>query len=120
MRYFVCVEKDAVVSICNYEPNVPKSVKKIEISKLDYEKLQMPSYYFDVTTSKVEENEEIKTQLETESTNQVHLDMLNNSDWMVLRHLREKALGIETSLTDAEYLALEEKRELAAKSILSV
>ena len=119
MRYFVCVENNAVVSVCNYEPSVPKSVKKVEISKLDYEKLQLESYYFDVASSAVVENAEIKQQLEIASTNKVHLDMLETSDWMVLRHIREKALGIETSLTNEEYIALEEKRELAARSILS-
>jgi hypothetical protein len=39
------------------------------------------------------------------------------TDWKVLRHIREKALGVETSMTDAEYTALELERQTLAKSI---
>ena len=44
-------------------------------------------------------------------------DFLNSTDWKIMRHIREQALGLETSLTDKEYLELENKRQEAAKSI---
>lgn len=43
---------------------------------------------------------------------------LNSSDWKVLRHIRQKALEIPTSLSDEEYLALEEARQEASAKVL--
>jgi hypothetical protein len=44
---------------------------------------------------------------------------LNASDWKILRHLREQALGIPTSLSSSEYLALEQERADAAARIIN-
>lgn len=35
-----------------------------------------------------------------------------------MRHIREKALGVATSLTDAAYLELEQSRDAAAARIV--
>lgn len=43
---------------------------------------------------------------------------LDNTDWMVLRHLRQVALGIQTSLTQEQYLALEQERQLKSQGII--
>jgi hypothetical protein len=37
---------------------------------------------------------------------------------MILRNIRQKALNITTSLTDAEYLQLEQQRQAAAARII--
>lgn len=39
------------------------------------------------------------------------------TDWQVLRHIRQKALGVRTSLTEEEYLALELQRQDASTKI---
>lgn len=44
---------------------------------------------------------------------------LNNTDWKVLRHADQKALGIATSLTDDEYKELLQKRQSARDTLNS-
>ena len=51
---------------------------------------------------------------------QINLDnqvFLDNSDWKILRHIRQIALGIQTSLTQEQYLALEQERQDKAQAI---
>lgn len=60
---------------------------------------------------------------EIEVTSQVQFDkaaakqFLVDTDWKVMRHIRQLALGETPSLTQEEYLALEELRSAAAASI---
>src|SRR5574344_1203038 len=44
---------------------------------------------------------------------------LNETDWQVIRHRDQLALGIETSLSDEEYLELLQNRQNARKRILT-
>ena len=43
---------------------------------------------------------------------------LNSTDYKVLRHMRQQALGVATTLTAQEYLELEQQRHMAASSIV--
>lgn len=56
-----------------------------------------------------------------EKTNQEHnracLRYLKDTDWQVLRHIRQRHLGLPTSLTEEDYTELELKRQQAADSI---
>lgn len=61
---------------------------------------------------------DITDQVEQEQVNKEALEYLNSTDWKVLRHIRQKALGEETSLTEAQYLELEQSRSDAAKRIV--
>jgi hypothetical protein len=60
---------------------------------------------------------------EIEVASQVQVDkaaakqFLVDTDWKVMRHIRQLALGETPSLTHEEYLALEELRSAAAASI---
>lgn len=45
------------------------------------------------------------------------LKFLNETDYKVLRHIRQQALGIATTLTAQEYLELEQERQMAAQTI---
>ena len=45
-------------------------------------------------------------------------EFLNSTDWKILRHIRQKALNITTSLSDVEYLQLEQQRQAAAARII--
>lgn len=46
------------------------------------------------------------------------LQFLAETDWKILRHLRQQSLGIATSLTSQEFLELEQERQMAAESII--
>jgi hypothetical protein len=61
---------------------------------------------------------DISAQAAQEQTNQQALTFLASTDWKVLRHIRQKALGETTSLTEEEYLALELQRSQAAASVV--
>ena len=56
-----------------------------------------------------------KTQLETNKTNEA---FLAETDWKILRHIREQHLGVTTSMTSAEFDALEQERQDKAKAIV--
>lgn len=57
-------------------------------------------------------------QTEQERINMEAINFLVASDWKVLRHIRQQALGIATTLTAQEYLELEQQRQMAADSIV--
>lgn len=116
--YYVCKEDNIVTTILNYRPNVPASVTVIEISDEQYNLIGNGKYHFNVDNDKVELRPASELQAEeTEKANIEHREFLSSTDWKVLRHTREKALGIATSLTEDEYLALEQQREDAARAI---
>jgi hypothetical protein len=60
---------------------------------------------------------EIEAQAISEKEKTEAIQFLNQSDWKILRHIRQKALGIELSLSEEEYLALEQQRAEAAAKI---
>ena len=62
--------------------------------------------------------EDISSQLEQEQTNADSMVFLASTDFQVLRHIRQKALGQELSLSEEEYLALEQQRADAAARII--
>lgn len=117
--HYVCIEDNKVVSILNYEPGVPASVRVVEISDNDAKKIQDQTHVFDIpTNSVVPTDPEILTQKEIDQKNGIEREFLNSTDWKVMRHIRETALGLPTSLTQDEYLALEKQRADAADRIV--
>jgi hypothetical protein len=117
--HYVCIENKQVISILNYEPNVPDTVLVHQISDNEYKTIQGDTHFFNVETMKVESlPQEVFDQKEIEEQNRLHQRYLNSTDWMVLRHIRQKELGVETSLTDEEYKALEAKRQDIASQIV--
>ena len=59
-----------------------------------------------------------KTKLEQNQINEDAQDFLNESDWKILRHLRQQTLGIATSMTTEEFMELEQLRHEAALRIV--
>ncbi len=115
--YYVCIEDKLIVSILNYEPAVPTSVTIVEVSDEEYEKISNQTHFFNVENNQIEAYPLIVfEQKENELKNAEHREFLSNTDWKILRHIREKALGITTSLSELEYLELEQQREAAANS----
>jgi hypothetical protein len=117
---FVCIENNQVTSIINYQPNVPESIQVIEITDAEYQQIMEQTHYFDVSTISVKPVPQSQVDKKTaEKHNAEHRELLNSTDWKVLRHLRQKSLGIPTSLTEEEYINLETDRQNAANSIIN-
>lgn len=116
--YYVCIEDSTVTTILNYQPNVPAGVEVVEIDNTSMDLINGGRYYFNVDDRNVVLKPASDLQaVEDVEANIEHLEFLSSTDWKVLRHTREKALGITTSLTQDEYLALEQLREDAARAI---
>jgi hypothetical protein len=61
---------------------------------------------------------DVTSQLEQEAINAEAQAFLDSTDFKVLRYIRQKALGQELSLSEEEYLALEQQRSDAAARII--
>jgi len=117
--FYVCIENNEVISVLNYEPSVPETVKIVRITDIEHKKISDQLATFDISTLKVVDlPKTILDSRETEKKNAVEREFLNSTDWMILRHIREKALNLPTTLTEQQYLDLEQKRNNAAARIL--
>lgn len=117
--YYVCIENDRVVGIQQYEPNVPPTVSVIEISDTNHQQILDQTHTFDlVTRTVVPVADSVIAQKEQYKLNGIEREFLNTTDWKVLRHIRQKSLNIPTSLTEEEYLKLEQHRQDAASRIV--
>lgn len=117
--HYVCIENDLVVSILNYAPNVPNSVSVVEITNEQADQLVAQTHYFDVPTRTVKPvDASVTEQKARDAANAIEREFLNSTDWKVMRHIRQKALNIPTSLSDAQYIELEQQRQAAAARIV--
>jgi hypothetical protein len=94
-----------------------KTIFSIEVSEKDIQNIEAGTHEFDVSTKSIVPISSIEP---LEFKRQQSIDIktfLRSTDWKVLRHLREKALGLETSISEEEYLELESKRHMLSKSI---
>ncbi len=119
--YYVCIEENKIISILNYAPNVPKSVQIVQISDDQAALIFNQSAYFDINTRTVKPvSADEKNKKEIEKKNGVEREYLNSTDWMILRHLRQKYLGLPTSLSEDQYRTLEQNRQAAASRIVKL
>ncbi len=117
--YYVCVENEVIVSILNYQPSVPTSVAVFEISDEQALQIQEQTHFFDLNSQTVKPvGGDLAAQKTKDLSNAEKREFLNSTDWKVLRHIRQKALGIPTALTEAQYLELEQQRETASAGIV--
>lgn len=117
--HYVCIENNIVVSILNYAPNVPNSVSVVEITNEQADQLVAQTHYFDVPTRTVKPvDASVTEQKARDAANAIEREFLNSTDWKVMRHIRQKALNIPTSLSDAQYIELEQQRQAAAARIV--
>jgi len=65
----------------------------------------------------VSENKEATEQLQLNYESQKYLD---DTDWIVLRHLREKTLNKPTALSDEAFIELEQKRDDVANQVVKI
>lgn len=122
--YYLLVENNQVISVLDYEPEVPDSVTVVMLTAEEHKDLiEDKISYFDVPSMSIKKysqdqlNQQASVE-EQEKINAENRDFLSKTDWKVLRHLRQKALGVETSLTEEQYLELENQRHSAANSIV--
>jgi hypothetical protein len=116
--YYVCIENNKITSILNYQPSVPSTVEVVEISDAQQDQLIADTHKFDIATKQVVVNPSYSAEeKEQDLLNAVEREFLRSTDWQILRHIRQKALNQTTSLTEEEYLALEQQRADAAGRI---
>jgi predicted esterase YcpF (UPF0227 family) len=116
--YYVCIENNRITSILNYQPSVPSSVEVVEIADEQHEQIIADTHKFDIATKQVVVNPDYSVESnEQELANAVEREFLRSTDWQILRHIRQKALNQTTSLTEEEYLTLEQQRADAAGRI---
>jgi hypothetical protein len=120
MFWYVCISENRITNILNYEPNVPGNVEVICIDQHQYQSLIDRTHYFDIETKKLIPMPQAELdKKKSEQQNIKNKNFLDSTDWMILRHLRQKTLGIPSSLTENEYIELEKKRANAAENIVS-
>ncbi len=116
--YYVCIENNQVISVLNYQPVTPETITIKEISDQEYEQVITGDYYFDTTTYTVLPcGSDVIDARAQQQQNLVYQNQLQKTDWQVLRHIRQKALGVPTSLSESEYLDLESERNRIAAQI---
>lgn len=114
---YICIEDDKIISIADEEPNVPSTVTVFKVVGDDAINIAKGSHEFDVVSKTVIEKVIVVDQQAIVARE--NMKFLADSDWIVLRHIREKFLGIETSISDEQYARLEIKRQEMAKQISS-
>ena len=117
--YYVCIENNQITGIQSYEPAVPNTVSVVTISDSQHAQIMAQTHRFDVVSrTVVAVDQAIIDQKEQHRLNGLEREFLNSTDWKIMRHIRQKALNVATSLTDAEYLELEQQRQAAAARIV--
>jgi hypothetical protein len=117
--YYVCIENNQVTGIQSYEPAVPSTVSVIIITDEQHQQIIDQTYRFDVASKTViAVDSAVLAEKEQYRLNGIEREFLNSTDWKILRHLRQKALNVPTTLTDAQYIELEQQRQAAAARIV--
>jgi heme A synthase len=117
--HYVCIENNQVTGIQSYEPAVPNTVSVITITDEQHQQIMNQTHRFDVASKTVVAIESaILAEKEQHRLNGIEREFLNSTDWKILRHIRQKALNVPTTLTDAQYIELEQQRQAAAVRIV--
>jgi hypothetical protein len=120
---YVCIEDNKIIGIFNYQPGVPDSVTVVEITDDEAKQIHENTHFLD-TDNIVKPRPQADLDAEAankelELENAEKREFLNSTDWKVMRHIRQLALGIPTTLTEDEYVALEQERQETANSIIN-
>lgn len=123
MAFYIVYDKETLEleSLAEYEPGVPESKQVVEVSEREYRALENGTGVFDTKTlSVIDMTDEVEKKKYFQIEQSEYREFLNSTDWKVLRHIRERALGLETSLTQEEYIELETQRHEISKKIEEV
>ena len=117
--YYVCIENNQVTGIQSYEPAVPNTVSITTITDEQHRQIMDQTHRFDIASRTViSVDSAVLAEKEQYRLNGIEREFLNSTDWKVLRHLRQKALGLPTTLTEDQYIELEQQRQAAAARIV--
>ena len=117
--HYVCIENNQVTGIQSYEPAVPSTVSVVTITDEQHQQIMNQTHRFDVASRNVVAvDSAVLAEKEQYRLNGIEREFLNSTDWKILRHLRQKALNVPTTLTEAHYIELEQQRQAAAARIV--
>jgi hypothetical protein len=117
--HYVCIENNQIIGIQSYEPAVPSTVSVVTITDQQHQQIMDQTHRFDVPSKTiVAVDSAILAEKEQYRLNGIEREFLNSTDWKILRHMRQQALNVPTSLTEAEFLELEQQRQAAAARIV--
>ena len=120
---YLLIENEQLVGVCDYEPNIGEddiqvvtysgNIPRERILYINGKIVDSNNYVF-INGNYVKRTKAIETLLKT---NEESKNYLNDTDWMVIRHRDQLALGQTTSLTDEQYLDLLAKRQAAREKV---
>ena len=122
--YYIVHDPQAnYINVVDCEPAVPAGVNVYGINYNEKFSIDRGTHYFDLVTKSVQAKSANQLQIETaaatlEKENAKRKAFLASTDWKVLRHIRQQALGQPTSLTHQQYIELETARAEAASNII--
>lgn len=121
---YLLIENEQLVGVCDYEPNIGEddiqvitysgNIPRERILYINGKIVDSNNYVF-INGNYVKRTKAIETLLKT---NEESKNYLNDTDWMVIRHRDQLALGQTTSLTDEQYLDLLAKRQAAREKVI--
>ena len=121
---YLLIENDKCVGVCDYEPNVGNdniqvitysgNIPQERLIYVDGKVADMNNYTF-INGKYVKKTKAIENLL---NTNDEAKHYLNDTDWLVIRHRDQLALGQTTSLTNEQYLDLLTKRQAARERVV--
>lgn len=122
---YLLIENDKCVGVCDYEPNVGNdniqvitysgNIPQERLIYVDGKVADMNNYTF-INGKYVKKTKAIENLL---NTNDEAKHYLNDTDWLVIRHRDQLALGQTTSLTNEQYLDLLAKRQAARERVVN-
>jgi hypothetical protein len=120
--FYACIKNNRVISILNRAPENADAIVAISDEECD-SILLSKTHYIDVENKKVARlpaaaPRQQYIEIDQDEINTEMQQFLSDTDWKVLRHIRQLALGKSTSLSDEEYQDLETAREAAASKIV--
>ena len=118
---YLLIENDKCVGVCDYEPNdniqvitYSGNIPQERLIYVDGKVADMNNYTF-INGKYVKKTKAIENLL---NTNDEAKHYLNDTDWLVIRHRDQLALGQTTSLTNEQYLDLLTKRQAARERVV--
>ena len=121
---YLLIENDKCVGVCDYEPNVGNdniqvitysgNIPQERLIYVDGKVADMNNYTF-INGKYVKKTKAIENLL---NTNDEAKHYLNDTDWLVIRHRDQLALGQTTSLTNEQYLDLLTKRQAERERVV--
>lgn len=121
---YLLIENEELVGVCDYEPNTGEDDIKVikysgnippeRILYLDGKIVDSNDYVF-VNNKYVKKTKAVTELLNTNAEAKTYLE---DTDWLVIRHRDQLAMNQQTSLTDAQYLDLLNKRQAARERVV--